>query len=161
MHVWINTFFKPWPALKWLVLKVVILPCSSSGCEHNWSIEGWIHSKRRNRLGQWLVELGTKSGSLSDRSAPVGHWDDGWRTCVRRRRRVPPQSLWLRVRVWIRTRLWIIFCVICRDTEGIHFIYLYCYISSSHSCKQTFQIDSTSFIKKVVFDRCVYWHSNI
>jgi hypothetical protein len=25
-------------------------------CEHSWSIEGWIHSKRRNRLGQDLVE---------------------------------------------------------------------------------------------------------
>jgi hypothetical protein len=34
---------------------VVILSCSSSACEHNWSIEGGIHS-RRNRLGQDLVE---------------------------------------------------------------------------------------------------------
>ncbi len=25
-------------------------------CEHYWSIEGWIHSKRRNRLDQKLVE---------------------------------------------------------------------------------------------------------
>jgi hypothetical protein len=40
----------------WLVLKVVFLPCSASACEHNWSIQGWIHSKRRNRLGQDLVE---------------------------------------------------------------------------------------------------------
>ena len=52
MHVWINTFFKPLPPLKWLVLKVVLLPCSACACEHRWSIEGWIHSKRRNRLGQ-------------------------------------------------------------------------------------------------------------
>ena len=29
---------------------------SSSVCEHCWSIEGWIHSKRRNRLHQTLVE---------------------------------------------------------------------------------------------------------
>ena len=21
-------------------------------CEHSWSIEGWVHSKKRNRLGQ-------------------------------------------------------------------------------------------------------------
>ena len=27
-----------------------------SACEHSWSIEDWIHSKRRNRLGQELVE---------------------------------------------------------------------------------------------------------
>ncbi len=34
----------------------MFLPCSVSACDHNWSIEGWIHSKRRNRLGQDLVE---------------------------------------------------------------------------------------------------------
>ena len=56
IHVWIKTFFKPWPELRWLALKVVLLPCSASACEHSWSIEGWIHSKRRNRLGQDLVE---------------------------------------------------------------------------------------------------------
>jgi hypothetical protein len=56
MHVWIKTFFKPWPALMWLTLKVVLLLCSASACEHSWSIEGWIHSNRRNRLGQKLVE---------------------------------------------------------------------------------------------------------
>ena len=28
----------------------------TSACEHCWSIEGWIHSKRRNRLHQTLVE---------------------------------------------------------------------------------------------------------
>ena len=30
--------------------------CSASACEHCWSIEGWIHSKRRNKLHQTLVE---------------------------------------------------------------------------------------------------------
>ncbi len=34
----------------------MILSCSPSVCEHSWSIEDWIHSKRRNRLGQDLVE---------------------------------------------------------------------------------------------------------
>ena len=29
---------------------------SASVCEHYWSIEGWIHSQRRNRLDQKLVE---------------------------------------------------------------------------------------------------------
>jgi hypothetical protein len=30
--------------------------CSVSECEHCWSIEGWIHSQRRSRLDQKLVE---------------------------------------------------------------------------------------------------------
>ena len=30
--------------------------CSVSVCEHCWSIEGWIHSQRRNRFDQKLVE---------------------------------------------------------------------------------------------------------
>jgi hypothetical protein len=34
----------------------VLLPCSVSACDHSWSIQGWIHSKRRNRLGQDLNE---------------------------------------------------------------------------------------------------------
>ena len=29
-----------------------------SVCEYCWSIEGWIHSKRRNNLHQKLVEFG-------------------------------------------------------------------------------------------------------
>ena len=57
MHVWIKTFFKSWSVLMWLTLKVVLLTCSVSTYEHNWLIEGWINSNRRNRLGQKLVEL--------------------------------------------------------------------------------------------------------
>ena len=30
--------------------------CSASVRENSWSIEGWIHSKRRNRLSQELVD---------------------------------------------------------------------------------------------------------
>ena len=41
--------------LMWLALKVLLLPCSAWACEHSWSIEDWIHSKRRNRIGQELV----------------------------------------------------------------------------------------------------------
>jgi hypothetical protein len=52
MHIWIKTFFKP----MWLTLKVVRLPCTTSASEHSWSIEGCIHSNRRNRLGQKLVK---------------------------------------------------------------------------------------------------------
>jgi hypothetical protein len=56
MHVWIKTFFKLWTELMWLALKVVFLSCSASACEHRWSIEDSIHSKRRNRLGKEVVE---------------------------------------------------------------------------------------------------------
>jgi hypothetical protein len=44
-------------------------------------------------------EIGTTSEVLWVRSAPVEHWDDDVRVCVRRRRRVPRQSLWLLDRV--------------------------------------------------------------
>ena len=36
--------------------KVSGVMCSASVCEHCWSIEGWIHSKRKNKLHQKLVE---------------------------------------------------------------------------------------------------------
>jgi hypothetical protein len=38
------------------VYKVSGVMYSESTCEHCWSIEGWIHSKRRNKLHQTLVE---------------------------------------------------------------------------------------------------------
>ena len=40
----------------WFTYKVSGVMCSASVCEHCWSIEGWIHSKRRNSLHQTLVE---------------------------------------------------------------------------------------------------------
>ena len=42
--------------LAWFAYKVSGVMCSVSACEHCWSIEGWIHSKRRNKLHQKLVE---------------------------------------------------------------------------------------------------------
>jgi hypothetical protein len=62
IHVWIKTFFNPWSVLMCLALKVVLLSCSTSACEHSLSIEGWIHSNRRPsdrtcfRIGQKFVE---------------------------------------------------------------------------------------------------------
>jgi hypothetical protein len=53
---WIEMFFRPWPALVWFALKLIAIPPSASACEHSWSIEGWMHSKVRNRLSQKLVE---------------------------------------------------------------------------------------------------------
>jgi hypothetical protein len=42
--------------LAWFAYKVSGAMCSASVCEHCWCIEGWIHSKRRNKLDQTLVE---------------------------------------------------------------------------------------------------------
>jgi hypothetical protein len=48
-----QTIFKE---LAWFVYKVSGVMCSASACEYCWSIEGLIHSKRRNKLHQTLVE---------------------------------------------------------------------------------------------------------
>ena len=63
---WIETFLEGvtdkstglpiFKELAWFAYKVSGVMCSASACEHCWSIEGWIHSKRRNRLHQTLVE---------------------------------------------------------------------------------------------------------
>ena len=63
---WIKTFLEGvadkstglplFSELAWFVYKVSGVMCSASACEHYWSIEGWIHSQRRNRLDQKLVE---------------------------------------------------------------------------------------------------------
>jgi hypothetical protein len=63
---WIETFLEGvtdkstglplFSELAWFVYKVSCVMCSASACEHYWSIEGWIHSQRRNRLDQKLVE---------------------------------------------------------------------------------------------------------
>ncbi len=47
------TIFKE---LVWFAYKTSGVMCSASACKNCWSIEGWIHSKRRNKLHQTLVE---------------------------------------------------------------------------------------------------------
>jgi hypothetical protein len=37
-------------------MRLVSLSTSATTCEHSWSIEAWVHSKKRNRLGQTNVE---------------------------------------------------------------------------------------------------------
>ena len=51
------------------------LSCSASGCEHSWSTEGWIHSNKRNRLGQKKVQrlVRTHSNLLLESNL------EGWR----------------------------------------------------------------------------------
>lgn len=64
--LWIKTFLEGvtdedgtlvFNDLAWFAHKVVRVVTSASACEHSWSIEGWIHSKRRNRMKQPLVEM--------------------------------------------------------------------------------------------------------
>ena len=42
--------------LTWFSKKLCSVMTSVSACEHMWSITGWIHNKRRNRLAQPTVE---------------------------------------------------------------------------------------------------------
>ena len=53
---WARAFLSPWPAIQWVALRLTSLACSASGCEHSWSIEAWVHSKKRNPLRQTNVE---------------------------------------------------------------------------------------------------------
>ena len=45
-----------WPKLQRSNVRTLGLECSASGTEHAWSIEAWIHSAKRNRLGQRNVD---------------------------------------------------------------------------------------------------------
>ena len=63
---WIETFVEDvtekstglsiFKEIVWFVYKFSGVMCSVSACELCWSIEGWIHSKRRNKVHQKLVE---------------------------------------------------------------------------------------------------------
>ena len=50
------TYLYEWPAIQWVAMRLGGLSCSASGCEHSWPIEGWMHSRKRNRLGQSKVQ---------------------------------------------------------------------------------------------------------
>ncbi len=53
-HGWTGTGFVWQPA--WFEKKLCSVMTSASACEPMWSIEGWIHNKRRNGLAQPNVE---------------------------------------------------------------------------------------------------------
>jgi hypothetical protein len=91
-ETWIETFLEGvtdkstglslFSELVWFVYKVSGVMCSTSACEHYWSIEGWIHSQRRNRLDQKLVEKLVRSHtnlvlreSLDDTIRDLLLWD--------------------------------------------------------------------------------------
>ncbi len=64
-QIWVKTFIQDvmdekgqtlFDNLTWFAKKLCSVMTSASACEHMWSIEGWIHNKRRNRLAQPNVE---------------------------------------------------------------------------------------------------------
>jgi len=55
-YKWAKVYLSSWPHLQWAAVRLLALTCSASGCERSWSVEDWIHSKKRNRLGQLTVE---------------------------------------------------------------------------------------------------------
>jgi hypothetical protein len=79
---WANAYLYKWPGLQWVAMRLTALSCSASGCEHSWSIEGWIHSRKRSRLDQTnverLVRIHTNlllSGKLEEWSAATLPWE--------------------------------------------------------------------------------------
>ena len=64
-QTWVKTFMQDvmdekgqvlFDNLAWFTKKLCSVMTSVSVCEHMWSIEGWIHNKRRNRLAQPNIE---------------------------------------------------------------------------------------------------------
>ncbi|XP_057828565.2 uncharacterized protein LOC131039743 [Cryptomeria japonica] len=49
---WWASFGDEIPNLRWMAVRILSQPCSSSACERNWSVFEHIHSKKRNRLSQ-------------------------------------------------------------------------------------------------------------
>jgi hypothetical protein len=69
-------------ALPILAKRILSLTCSASSCERNWSMNSFVHSKARNRLGvekaEALVYIYTNSRLLRQRPGadPVHYYDD-------------------------------------------------------------------------------------
>eukprot|EP00253_Pinus_taeda_P030270 PITA_30270 len=50
-HIWCEAMvIRAKPNLQKLAIRILSQTCSSSGCEHNWSVFEKIHAKKRNRL---------------------------------------------------------------------------------------------------------------
>jgi hypothetical protein len=67
---WVKTFMQDvmdengqvlFDNLAWFAKKLCSVMTSASACEHMWSIEGWTHNKRRNRLTQPNVERAVRA----------------------------------------------------------------------------------------------------
>lgn len=75
-YKWAEVFMAPWPALRFAAMRLLALACSASGFEHSWSVEGWIHSKKRNRLGQKTVERLLRTHTNLLISGQLEEWQD-------------------------------------------------------------------------------------
>ncbi len=109
--------------------------CSVSVCDHYWSIEGWIHSQRRNTLDQKLVEKLVRvhtnlvlRESLDDTLRDLLPWVTDL-ICWESRLVYPP--------------------IICM--EHLFWVFLHNLLQVSCRIPQPFQIHITRFIKKVDF----------
>ena len=71
---WARAYLYPWPAIQWVAMRLTEPTCSASGCEHAGSIEGWIHSKKRNRLGQQNVERLVRAHTNLHLEARLNDW---------------------------------------------------------------------------------------
>ncbi|CAN0916105.1 hypothetical protein LINGRAHAP2_LOCUS29533 [Linum grandiflorum] len=49
---WWSSFGDDVPEFQRFFIRILIFPCSASGCERNWSVFERVHSKKRNRLLQ-------------------------------------------------------------------------------------------------------------
>ena len=74
-YKWAKVYLQPWKNLCWAVVRLLSMQCSASGCEHAWSIEGWIHSKKRNRLGQKTVDRLVRSHTNLSLEARLEEWE--------------------------------------------------------------------------------------
>ena len=54
---WCATWLSDYPHFQWAAIRLVSIRTGSSACEHSFGLEAWIHSKKRNRLGQTNVEM--------------------------------------------------------------------------------------------------------
>ena len=78
-QIWVKTFMQDvmdemgqvlFDNLAWFAKKLCSVMTSASVYEHMWSIAGWIHNKRRNRLVQPNVEKAVRAhGNLVLRKA--------------------------------------------------------------------------------------------
>jgi hAT family C-terminal dimerisation region len=53
---WCTTWLSDYPDLQWAAIRLVSIKTGSCACEHSFGVEAWIHSKKRNRLGQLNVQ---------------------------------------------------------------------------------------------------------
>jgi len=53
---WWKAFGHPWPHLRWFAMRVLAQGCAACACERIWSLNDWMHSKKRNRLSVQRVD---------------------------------------------------------------------------------------------------------